>query len=652
MPDENGVVASTYKIDPARPVLTLSGGLRAFTVIDRRDTGQALMAVETRQDLPARPRITLARAGTPVPFAALPLDYGTGRDLAGQAGWFIVCDALPGPKLSLAQGAWREQELIACVLQPAAMALCGLLARGLTHRSIHPENLFREGPHLPVTLGPFWAAPPGSLQPAVYEPPYMARCLATGRGDGMIADDVYALGVTLLALATGRVPLAGMDEAQVIRRKIELGSYTALTENVALPPLIADLLRSMLAEDPDHRPSPELLLRPEQARSRRVAARPPRRAQLPLNLKGRDIWSARDLAHEMGLWPERAHMLLKSGAVERWLRRSLGDTQLAMVVEDLTRQPGLPEAAEAAEQADLVVMKAVSCIDRLAPLVWRGIAVQPDGVGSALVGATPEITAALQEIVAAEAVAPYLATHERRQELAGPREEAREWHLWLEARGPAGGLRRLTYQMNPMLVCLSPLLAGHIVMRMSDVLPALEAASATADRSRPPIDGHIAAFIAARADGPLTGDLISISSFAGPSERLQVLRLFGRLETRMQPGPLPGLAGWLLQSGFATLEDWRSHKRRAELQDALTKAANAGRIGAMLMLVDDAAAKDADEAGAEAAIARVRELEAALKAIEIDAPQRSMAAQQLGYEVATALGLLATLGAVIGLAWP
>ena len=82
----------------------------------------------------------------------------------------------------------------------------------------------------------------------------------------------------LLCLALGRAPLAELDDATILRRKLELGTYAALARDDRLPPIIGDLVRGMLAEDPEHRPTPTLLLDPASARGRRVAARPPRRA--------------------------------------------------------------------------------------------------------------------------------------------------------------------------------------------------------------------------------------------------------------------------------------------------------------------------------------------------------------------------------------
>jgi hypothetical protein len=650
MPDENGVVATHYKIDPSQPAIKLPGNLRAFPVTDSRDKAHKLVAVLTRPDLPARPRIALARAGAPIPYTVLPQEYGTGRDPSGKSGWFIVCDALPGPAIGVPRTPWREQELITCILLPAAAALLGLQTRSHTHRAINPDNVFRSAVMEPVKLGPFWAAPPASLQPALFEPPYMARCLPTGRGDGTIADDVYALGVTLLVLATGRMPLANLDDAAILRRKIELGSYAALTADLQLPQMISDLLRSMLAEDPDHRPSPKLLLNPEQARARRIAARPPRRAHQALNIGGHMVFSARELAFGLGLRPDFAYPLLKTGAAEHWIRRTLGDPQLGMALEDVTRKPAERNVPEDARYREMMVMLSVCAIDPLSPLVWRSLAVQPDGIATALVQASVETTAALEEVVVTEAVVPYIEARERRPELAAQRDDARDFRRFLGSFGPSGGLKRLVYAANPMLACGSPLLAGQTVVRIADLLPALNEAAAAADRGKPPIDAHIAAFIAARADSTVTGELLTLKSFAGPAERLAVLRLFARLESRLQPGPLPGLAGWLLQSGFATLEDWRSHSRRAELEETVKAAAAAGHIGTMLQLVDDPGARRDDETGAGQAAARLRVLQAALDDIKGSEARRSRIAQTLGQELATGAGLLGLLGSAISLA--
>ena len=302
---QDTAIASFYQRDPKRSVTALSGGWPAFAVTDRRDASRLLMAVPMRPGFPPRANVLATPADAPMRNLLMPVADGPGPDVGGQPGWFIICPAPPGPALDLAAGPWREQELINCVLLPAAAALAGLEERGLTHRAIRPDNLFRTGPGQPVTLGPFWAAPPGTGQPAVADPPFLAWCRPSCQGEGSIADDVYALGVTLLALASGRMPLAGVDAPDILRRHLSMGSFATLTAgSPSLPAMLGDLLRGMLAEDPDHRPSPALLTDPPRAAARRTTTRPPRRAAKPLDVGTQSAWTARELAHALATQPE------------------------------------------------------------------------------------------------------------------------------------------------------------------------------------------------------------------------------------------------------------------------------------------------------------------------------------------------------------
>ena len=111
----------------------------------------------------------------------------------------------------------------------------------MTHRGIRIDNVFQSRPGQPVVLGSAWAAPATVGQPALFEPPYSAMCLPAGRGEGSIADDVYSLSVLLLCLGLDHAPLAHLDDAAVVRRKLEVGSYAALLGDQRLPPVIGDL---------------------------------------------------------------------------------------------------------------------------------------------------------------------------------------------------------------------------------------------------------------------------------------------------------------------------------------------------------------------------------------------------------------------------
>ena len=106
----------------------------------------------------------------------------------------------------------------------------------MTHRAIRPDNVLSRRRGQQVTLGAAWAAPPAMHQPTVFEAPFSAMCHPAGRGDGTSADDIYALGVLLLVLAAGQIPMANLDDATIISRKLDLGSFAALTAGVVVPP--------------------------------------------------------------------------------------------------------------------------------------------------------------------------------------------------------------------------------------------------------------------------------------------------------------------------------------------------------------------------------------------------------------------------------
>jgi hypothetical protein len=391
---------------------------------------------------------------------------------------------------------------------------------------------------------------------------------------------------------------------------------------------------------------------PDQVRSRRLATRPVARAQRPLEVGGLACLTARELAHALAMRPEQGIAMVRNGAVDRWLRRILGDGGLAVLIEEMVESAASAETDEQRQQAG-ILLRVAWALDPLTPLIWRGIALFPDGLGTALVAAQTAgqavICAALEELVMFDIVTFWGALQTKRKDLEALRQETHDWRGWLTARGAMGGARRLAYSLNPLMACASPLLAGRVVARLTDLLPALEQAAGRADRKRPPVDGHIAAFTAARADSTLVADIGYLEGFASPSEKLAVLRLFARLQARLHPAPLPALAGWLLESGVVDLDQWLNLNTRKILARGLADAATAGQVTTMLKLAQDQSARATDQEGAAQAAARAVAISQELALLVNGAPRRRADAERLAYEIASGAGILALLGAAVTL---
>jgi hypothetical protein len=651
----SATIASHYKLASPAAQVTL-GGLMAYPVIDRRDALRTLLAVQTQPALPPRAKILGGRAAAPVAGAMMPLDHGPGRNPGGTEAYFVICPRPPGPAISADPRPWPESEIIRCLLLPAAAALDALADRGITHRAINPGNIFRAGPGEKIVLGPCWAAPPASLQPSAYEPPYSAQCLPAGRGEGSPHDDVYALGVTLLWCMLGGAAdptiAAWADEEALLRRKLCLGSLAALAGGARLTSILADLLRGMLAEDPEHRPAASLLLDPEQARGRRVATRQAVRAQRALIVGGEQAGFSRELAHLMVRAPDEGAALLRNGAVGTWLRRSVGDTQLAVRLEEALARLSIEPPLDSAKPAHVTVARAVAALDPLAPLAWRGVAVFPDGIASALAYASlsnqPSVVATLEEVLDRDVTAAWMVGRVPRPDLTRMQQEVRDWRAWRAAKGLAGGLARVLYGGNVLLACASPLLGGRIVARLADLLPALDDAALQTDRKRPPLDAHIAAFIAAHADGSVLADADRLGGLHTPGDRLAVIALFGRLQQRVGADRMPHLAAWLVESGLGELGQWRSVATRKAIEGKLGDLAAAGQITPMAVLLGDVGGRAQDAAGAEMAARRLAEIELALSAFEQGGEHRQHHARQTGQEIATGLSLVSLL---VGAIW-
>ncbi|MGI3777840.1 MAG: hypothetical protein ACRYGC_11170 [Janthinobacterium lividum] len=647
-------IAGRFVPEPDRPAAHLAPELRAVQAHEPgRDWPGGLVALRVLPASPPRAGAILALANAVIPRLLVPLAHGVAADAA-----WVVCPAPPGPPLSAVARPWSESSLLAEVLRPAAAVLDALAQLGVTHRAIRPDNLFRDGSG-EVVLGPAWAEPPASLQSALFEPPPSACCLRSGRGDGDVADDIYALGVVLLCLVLGRAPLPGLDDAAILRRKVELGSFDALVGPGDVSPAFADLLRAMLAEDPQHRPAPAQLRDPAAAQARRMKSRPVRPAEHGLAVGPVQAWSARGLALALSQHPEPAAALLRTGAVTTWLRRSLGDNGAATRIE--AALAGLGRTHDS-----VGVMRVVALLDPLAPLCWHGLSLWPDGLGPALVQAREDrpMLAALHELVASEAVLGWARLRPQRSDVERLRAETRTQHLLLgtttsdaSSTPPGISVARLAYELNPLLACASPLLGRQVVVGLPELLPALERVAAEGAAAQPgnavaqrgdaeepaaapppPLDAEVLAFVAAR-HGQRPDD-------AGPSgsPAMRQARLLGLLQQRLRAGPLPALAGWLLRSGLSDLSAWRNRDTRERLAARLAALAAQGLLSEMVELLNDDGALGRDEAGAALARAEVARIDAQLAALAARRGGRLDGARRAGRDIVGGVGLMLATG--------
>ncbi|HYZ23499.1 MAG TPA: hypothetical protein VE690_15225 [Rhodopila sp.] len=648
------LIDGRFAVDTAKPLPAAGAGLPAFMARDRLMADAPRVALAASRDL--SPRLDILETLTdPIENLMAPLGHGVAPSATrGVDGYFVVCTLPPGAPLSESKERWTDRALIDLVLRPIAQVLDTLQDYHITHRAIRLNNVFQGAPGQLVTLGAAWAAPPAFHQPAIFEPIYSAMCHSAGRGEGTTADDIYALGVLLVCLGSGKVPFAGLTDAAVVQWKLDMGSYTALTRDFMPSGLLSDLLRGMLADDPDHRPSPKLLLDTAAARGRRLIARPPRRSQRPLRVNDVAAYDSRTLAYALALDDRRSMQVLRSGVVSQWLRRDLADAALATQVEELVRAR-VADTHPNAMSDPLVVMQVVTIINPRMPLCWRGVLLWPDGLPALMaeaVGGVRDMMVVVEELLTTDIVSRWSSMPAREGRGASftlPLEAFQHRHA-LVSHHP-GSLARLFYAMNPILPCRAPQVEERWVTTMAELMQQLERTAPESDTSV--IDLPLAAFIACKTDRRIEPMVSELLLTKDPGQfRIRELELLRELQARHHPGPMPRLAKWLAERIRPDLEAWRNRPRRAALATQLAETAKAGSLSRLLMLLRNPAGLAADSAGAERARAELRRIEAELRMIDDHGTVRVAYAERAGQAIAGGVGLVALIMAALWIVVP
>lgn len=183
------------------------------------------------------------------------------RDLVAESDLLaLVMDFVDGPDLRtyLNREGRLSPSAAALLLADVADALAHTHAAGVVHRDLKPENVLlhlTDGPPVPLLsdFGIARLAAAGSTvtgpRTILGTPAYLAPEIAQGR-PAAAAADIYACGILLYELTTGRPPFGGEHALAVVHRQV--------TETPTRPPEIPEplwaIVAACLAKDPAQRP--------------------------------------------------------------------------------------------------------------------------------------------------------------------------------------------------------------------------------------------------------------------------------------------------------------------------------------------------------------------------------------------------------------
>jgi putative methionine-R-sulfoxide reductase with GAF domain/predicted Ser/Thr protein kinase len=172
---------------------------------------------------------------------------------------FVSMEFLPGKTLKEMED--KERMLPLGRGLAIAKGICGGLAAahriGVLHRDLKPENVIVGDDGTPRLMdfgiaieSGVYRGEEGDTVPGT--PQFLAPELLRGDAPSQ-KTDVYAMGVLLYEMFTGRVPFDDNDTARLVRRVISEAAPRIETLRPDLPPELRDILERAIAKDPDSR---------------------------------------------------------------------------------------------------------------------------------------------------------------------------------------------------------------------------------------------------------------------------------------------------------------------------------------------------------------------------------------------------------------
>jgi eukaryotic-like serine/threonine-protein kinase len=649
-PDLSVMLRGRCAIFPDQPLPQYSSKHAvAFHATMRSDPMRPLFALLCEPEMPARVDFMESMRSYQLHGVLKSADWGM-VDWPGESRRrFVVVLDRPGgtrvmPSLDTPQTPFSEDELVTGLVQPLLPSLKELAGRGIAHRAIRPDNLFfTDGGRRTMVLGEGVSTPPAYDQPAVFETIECAMCDPIGRGEGTQANDVYAFGVTLLFLLLGRNPVANTDDAEVLSNKIEFGSYSALVGSYRVPLGLMEALRGMLSDDvKDRWTIADLDMWMSGRRLSPKQAKLPQRSSRPFTFEEVEYSNVRSLAHAFVTHYQEAGNVLRGKALDSWLRRSLGDEARANALQAAVSSTAAAIATGAKGGEDRVVARGCIALDPLSPIRYRGFGVAVDGIGWALAATISDRD---RRQLVAEVISSRLPIHWVASQAKPKAEDLRAVQVleklpgMIDQVGIGYGVERCLYELNPSHRCLSPMFERAHITSIQQVLPALEVVAQRQDRTDTPIDRHLIAFIAARAQRPVEEMLSGLATHDAAARNLALLRLFAAVEEQQETvAPVPNLAKWIAGLLEPVVNGFHHRRRRDKMGQLVQAIAEQGILSELLKVLADDKEKTADQKGFSAAAAEYRDLEQQIRDIEGGYEIRMDDARMLGEQIAAAGG--------------
>lgn len=573
-----------------------SGANKAYKAVSHGKSSDSLFAIICERDVIPRRQAASVYAALINPGLVPVLSYGKVYwPPAKQERYVFIYRDVLGKRLlpidaTKAMG-WKQDFVLDVIVKPMVDILQDFRDKDFVHGAIRPTNMFdggSSGVSQKFILGDCLSTQASYSQPSLFEPVERAQADPVSRGTGVLADDIYAFGVSLAVMMRSSDPLEGKSEADVIREKVLLGSYAAVTGKDRFKGSILELLRGLLHDDPAQRWTVEEImiwldgrrLSPKQALPRKKAAR-------PFSYCGEKFLQPQLLAMSLGAVPSETVRIVEDGTLEQWLTRSLEDEQ---GVERLAEAYQMSiQAGRGAGYEDRLVTNVTSILDTTGPLRFRGRSMSGDGVGAALYEAivlNQDINDFANMFVQSLAMNWVSSTENPTIDVGAIISKFDACKNFLRHNKMGFGIERCVYVLAPEAPCLSPKLKDYYISTPEDMMYAFESLCEKGESPALFLDRHSAAFLSVKDDKAIDSYLFDLNAAEDYKNLLGNLKCLATLQKRGKLKPFPHIAKVFGKRLSVVYKRYHDKSIRDKLKTNIERFIKAGDLVKMATLLD------------------------------------------------------------------
>lgn len=525
------------------------------------------------------------------------------------------------------------------VIRPLINVLQDFKELDLVHGNIHPGNIFDAGknPIERVILGECLSTPPAYLQPVLFQPLERAIIDPIGRGMPHFGDDQYAFGASIAVILRTYDPMKGMSDEEIIKHKLDVGSYMAMVGKSRFTGAVLELLRGLLVDDRNLRWGLEETLSwlegqrqsPKQVRKNIKASR-------PFIFNDQRYFTAESLAMVLDQNQEMAVKLIEEGDLQLWIERSLED-KLTKERLDLAIE-SVQEFSRGAGYWDSLLGRVAVALSPDSPVRIDGKKLHPEGIPYALAEAfvLKNNLQPFVDIINQKLVMFWLNTQpDMRIDIGAFSAKYDSCTAFLRQSDVMGyGIERCLYYLSPGCPCLSDKLKDYYARTPEDVLYAFEEISKSSKRPALFLDRHVVAFLSVKERQVIDPYLTELKSEEYFLRVMANIKCMATIQKRLRTEKVPGISDWMVDMLEPVYERFHDRLLRQSLRKKIEKLRDMGDLSRIAGIMDNPETIHMDMTGFRQAMRDYHSLREEQDKIEIKLETEDSFSTTIGREVA------------------